>query len=209
MQNQTSFLGLDRRQFLATLMPACALTCLGAKYVLGSDFYRAMPLIQEAKHKFDGPFDRPLTYRQLFATRYGEFIQLAKALEKEMGQEKLLGFLKKNTEARLYQVGQQQAKQSPDQSFSTYVKTFKGPGYDKTLTKEIIEDTDKVFELKVTECIWASVFLQAKAGEIGYAAVCFGDYAWAQGFNSKIRMVRDKTLMQGHDCCNHRYVWEG
>lgn len=209
MKNRNSFSGFDRRQFLANSIPAFALTCLGAKCVLGSDLFRAMPLTQEAKHKFDGPFDRPLTYRQFFGARYGEFIQLTKALEKEMGQEKLLDFLKKNTEARLYQIGQQQAKQSPDQNFSTYVKMFKGPAYDKTLTMEIVEDTDRVFELRVTECLWASVFLQARAGEIGYAAVCFGDYAWAQGFNSKIRMIRDKTLMQGHDCCNHRYVWEG
>ncbi|MDH4272649.1 MAG: L-2-amino-thiazoline-4-carboxylic acid hydrolase [Candidatus Aminicenantes bacterium] len=209
MKRQNVLSGFDRRRFLTTLMPACALTCLGARNVLGSDFHGARPVLQEAKHKFDAPFDRPLTYRQLFGARYGEFIQLAKALEKEMGREKLLDFLKKNTEARLFQLGQQQAKQSPDQTFSTYVKTFRGPAYDKTLTMQIVEDSDKVFELKVTECLWASVFLQAKAGEIGYAAVCFGDYAWAQGFNSKIRMVRDKTLMQGHDCCNHRYVWEG
>ena len=190
-------------------MPACALTCLGARNVWGSDLRGARSLFQDAKHKFDAPFDRPLTYRQLFGTRYGEFIQLAKALEKEMGQEKLMDFLKRNTEARLFQLGQQQAKQSPDQTFATYVKTFKGPGYDKTLTMEIVEDSDKVFELKVSECLWAAVFLQAKAGEIGYAAVCFGDYALAQGFNPKIRLVRDKTLMQGHDRCNHRYVWEG
>jgi hypothetical protein len=62
---------------------------------------------------------------------------------------------------------------------------------------EIVEDTDKAFELKVTECIWAATFLQAKAGEIGYAAVCYGDYAWAEGFKSKIKLIRDKTLMQG------------
>ena len=209
MKNLQSLSGWNRRQFLAALMPACALTCLGAKNVLGANPVSGELLAQETKHKFDAPFDRPLTFRQFFSARYGEFIQLAKALEKEMGKENLLDFLKKNTEARLYQIGQQQAKQSPDQSFATYVNTFKGPGYDKTLTKEIVEDTAKAFELKVTECIWASVFLQAKAGEIGYAAVCFGDYAWAQGFNSKIRMIRDKTLMQGHDCCNHRYVWEG
>jgi predicted ArsR family transcriptional regulator len=190
-------------------MPACALTCLGTKGIFGAGLSEAVFEAQEATHKFDSPFERPLTYRQFFGARYGEFIQLAKAMENEMGQEKFLDFLRKKTEARLYQMGQQQAKQSPDQSFATYVNTFKGPGYDKTLTMEIVEDTDKAFELKVTECIWASVFLQAKAGEIGYAAVCFGDYAWAQGFNSKIRMVRDKTLMQGHDYCNHRYIWEG
>ncbi len=209
MQNLSAFSGIGRRQFLARLMPACAVTCLGLKNGLGFDLLEEKSLVQEAKHKFDLPFERPLTYRQFFGVRYGEFIQLAKALEKEMGQEKLLEFLKKNTQARLLQLGQNQAKNSPDTSFATYVKTFKDPNYDKTLTMEIVEDTDKAFELKVSECIWASTFLQAKAGHIGYAAVCYGDYAWAEGFNPKIKLVRDKTLMQGHDRCNHRYVWEG
>jgi len=31
----------------------------------------------------------------------------------------------------------------------------------------------------------------------------------ASAFNPKLKMIRSKTLMQGHDCCNHRYVVEG
>jgi hypothetical protein len=30
-----------------------------------------------------------------------------------------------------------------------------------------------------------------------------------KGFNPKIKLVRDKTLMQGHEYCNHRYIWTG
>jgi hypothetical protein len=61
----------------------------------------------------------------------------------------------------------------------------------------------------MTECIWAKTFLDANAGDIGYAQICIGDYTWAESFNPKITMVRDKTLMQGHDICNHRYLWKG
>ena len=209
MPKPNGFPEITRRQFFGRVMPACALTCLGAGKILGLAYPDRDSFIQEAKHKFDSPFDRPLTYRQFFGVRYGEFIRLAKALEKEMGQEKLLELLKKNIRAEMLQQGQAQAKRSPDNSLQTYVQPFKGPAYDKTLTREIVEDTEMAFELKITECIWASTFLQAMAGEIGYAAVCYGDYAWAEGFNPKIKLIRDKTLMQGHDICNHRYVWEG
>jgi hypothetical protein len=78
-----------------------------------------------------------------------------------------------------------------------------------TLTMEIIEDTDTVFEVKVTECLVGDTFLRAEAGEIGNAAVCIGDYTFAEGFNPKIKMIRDKTLTLGHDHCNHRYIWTG
>jgi hypothetical protein len=109
----------------------------------------------------------------------------------------------------MFKFGQRQAKKSSDNSFQTYIADFKEPGaYKNTLTKTIVEDTEKAFELKVTECIWAKTFLDAGAGNIGYASVCYGDYSWPQGFNPKIKMIRDKTLMQGHDCCNHRYILE-
>lgn len=66
----------------------------------------------------------------------------------------------------------------------------------------------KAVELKVSECLWAKTFRGAEAGDLGNALVCDSDYAAAEGFNPKMRMIRSKTLMQGHDCCNHRYVLE-
>lgn len=194
---------VNRRQWIFGTVPACSLVCLG-----GGKVFAGAPL-EEEKHKFDADFEHKLTLMQYFQTRYGEFIKLAKALEKEMGKDKFLEFLKSKTREDLLHYGQSQAKGSPDNSFAAYIDTFRSAAYDKTLTKEIKEDSDTVFELKVTECIWASVFRKAGAGDIGFAAVCYGDYFWAEGFNPKIKMIRDKTLMQGHDCCNHRYVWTG
>ena len=147
--------------------------------------------------------------RQFFAVQYQEFIELAKALEQSMGKDKTIEFLKKYTQEKMLEYGKNHAKRSPDNSFRTYVKTFDPVRYQDTLTMEIVENTDTAYELKVTECMWASTFLAAKAGDIGWTSVCFGDYAWAEGFNPKIKLVRDKTLMQGHDICNHRYIWTG
>jgi hypothetical protein len=43
-------------------------------------------------------------------------------------------------------------------------------------------------------------------GEIGHAALCNMDYYWPPAFNKDFKMERTKTLMQGHDCCDHRYI---
>ena len=77
------------------------------------------------------------------------------------------------------------------------------------LKMEVVEDTETAFELKVTECIQAACFIKHDSADIGYANVCWGDYAWAEGFNPKIKLVRDKTLMEGDSYCNHRYIWTG
>lgn len=190
-------------------MPICALSLLGGGGAFAMDPSGKKPSPEEAEHKFDKEFDKPLTYSTLFRVQYSEFMQLAAAVQKEWGQDKFIEFLKNTTTQRMLQYGKAQAKQKGKDDFQSYVAGFRGPQYDKSLTMKIVEDTDTVFELKVTECLWAKTFLDAKLGDIGYAHICFGDYAWAQGYNSKIRMVRDKTLMQGHDYCNHRYLWEG
>ena len=203
MYDKKPITGVDRRQLIFGVVPACSLVCLGTGGIV------AGAPEDEEKHKFDQDIEHQLTLMQYFQIRYGEYIKLAKALEKKMGKEKLLEFLKENTREEMLNYGRTQAKGSPDNSFAAYVDTFRSAAYDKSLTKEVKEDTETVFELKVTECIWAAVFRKAGAGDIGYAAVCYGDYAWAEGFNPKIKMIRDKTLMQGHDCCNHRYVWTG
>jgi len=161
-------------------------------------------------HLFDAEYPRKLTYRQFMKIRYGESIQLAKAIQDEMGEEKAIAFLKKNTSKRLLNYGKSQASKAKDNSLREYTEQFRDvEGYKNMLTMEIVEDTENAFELKVTECIWASTFRDAAAGDLGNAMVCHGDYAWAEGFNPKIKLIRDKTLMQGNAICNHRYVWQG
>jgi len=198
----------NRRQFITSVIPACAVTCIGSNAGFASILRAEGNLLQEQKHKFDNNLERPLTYRQMLGRQFYNFLILAKGLEKEMGKEKTIAFLKKVATERQTNTGKHQASRMPDNSLAAYVKQFRS-GYDNVLTMEIVEDTEKAFELKVTECIWADTFIKAKAADIGYAWVCWGDYAWAEGFNPKIKMVRDKTLMQGHDRCNHRYIWTG
>jgi len=199
----------NRRQFISKIIPACAVTCLGTRRLLGSVFPEKKNLLQDVKpkHKFNERMPKPLSYRQVMGVQYSELIQMARALEKDVGKEKMIVFLKKATTERLTNMGKMQASQMGNNSFKSYVNQFRG-GYQNQLTKEIVEDTETVFEIKVTECIWADTFLSMNAGDIGYAWVCWGDYAWAEGFNPKIKMVRDKTLMQGHSYCNHRYIWQ-
>ena len=130
-----------------------------------------------------------------------------KNIQKEIGKEELIRLLKVHSAAVGRQTGELQAENSPDQEFQTFVSTFRPPRYAQTLTHEVVEDTEDAFELRVTECIWATVFREAGLdGEIGHAAVCNMDYYWPTAFNPNIKMERDTTLMQGHDHCNHRYL---
>jgi len=69
-----------------------------------------------------------------------------------------------------------------------------------------VEDTEEAFEIRITGCLDAEVFLERDAGALRFATVCHADYGTPEGFNPRIKLVRDKTIMQGHGYCNHRYI---
>ena len=200
----------SRRDFISRIMPACSLMCIGGIGGLaGIRSVNGAGIFQD-KHMFDKEYPRKMTHREYQSATSFLFIMYAKAVEKEFGKEKSIGLLKKMATEMNLERGKRQAMNSKDLSLKSYTRMFAEPkNWEGLLNMEIVEDTDSAFELKVSECLSAAVFRDADAAEIGHAAICWGDYAWAEGFNPKIKLVRDKTLMQGHAYCNHRYVWMG
>ncbi len=199
--------GSDRRQFLTKIIPVCTAACMGLKSSIAHSAVKETLFSSQEGHKFDQPMERQLTYRQYMTAQNREYIELVKSLEGVVGKEKLLEHIKELTAARLFEMSKRFIERLPGNKLTDLSDVFKSPMFANTLTMDFVEETETVFELKVTECISASVFLAADAGDIGYATACWGDYAMAEGFNSKIKMVRDKTLMQGHTYCNHRYIY--
>lgn len=198
---------LDRRRFLTRVVPACSLACLysgaaGADGAADSDASG-----HDGIHKFDVQFDRKISARQRVTEQNGELIELIKTLRGELDEEELIRLLELYSADYGRRVGQLQAESTPDTSFRTFVANFRPPNYANSLTHEVTEDSEKVFQLRVTECVWAEVFRDAGlGGRIGHAAVCNMDYYWPTAFNKNFKMERDKTLMQGHEHCNHRYL---
>jgi hypothetical protein len=201
----------SRRDFLTKTIPVCAATCLAASKVFASSPLLGTSVLQnQEEHKFDKKLPGPdMTYRRYAAISQRSFIRFARFLQKELGEEEVIALIKRATEERMREQAQADLKRLGASDFKSYISIFRDPGMEASLNMEIIEDTDTVFEIKVTDCLSAESFLPSKAGDIGYAAVCWGDYSWAANFNPKIKLVRDKTLMQGQNCCNHRYIWTG
>lgn len=198
---------LDRRNFLTKSISVCALSCIG---MCNSSVLSAMDFNsqdQDVNHKFDGKSNKEFTHKQLIKNEYRKMTDLIKSMQKHMSNEELMELLKNYSADVGTRVGINQSSSSPDTSFDSFTKYFRPPSYKNTLTLEIVQDTPKVFELKVTECIWATAFKElGLAGELGNAAICNMDYSWPKAFNSDFKMERTKTLMQGNDCCNHKYI---
>ncbi len=200
--------GLERRSFLMLGVPACAALCAG---LCGSARGGLLPqaaaqgAAPAAKHPFDEEVPRKFTFRQMQRIQLMSSIELSKYLTRTMGREKALALLRAFADENAARQAPEAAKQVGGNDFVGVKKLFSPQMYQNRLIMEVVESTDRVHQLKVTECLWARTCLDASAGEEGYASICHGDYAFATAFNPKIEMLRDKTLMQGHGYCNHRY----
>jgi len=164
------------------------------------------PKAQE-QHKFDVPSDVSMTPRQRgqLSARLG--LEMIRTFKDELGEPELIRLLNLFSAERGRQTGTGQAAGSPQNDFQTFVRIFRSPAMESSLTYEIVEDTDEIFALEVRECLWAEIFKDAGLdGEIGHAAVCNMDYYWPPAFNPAFKMERTKTLMRGDEICNHRYI---
>lgn len=161
------------------------------------------------------PTDNPsaaradLTWEQIFRFAYQkDFIPLMNGIAAKLGREKFLAIVRET----LCEIAAQKMKQAPipDRSFAVFRENMRHmpPLYRAALQNETLQDSAEALEYKVHACLWARMFVEAKAGDLGDACICAADFAIASAFNPRLKLERDKTLMQGHDCCHFRYRME-
>jgi hypothetical protein len=197
---------MSRRDFMRKTTATCSLVCCGG--VSLSSLLRGG---QEAnppteKHKFLR--DAGMSYHDIFQMAVVRlYLPTVKAVAADIGMDNLQRILMEDRKKRIAD----QVKDLPIRDLRAFSQFFKNPNpfAANSLTMEIVQDSDKVFEMRFSECLWAKTFKEADAADIGFKLICTGDYVTAEAFNPKIKLIRDKTLMQGHDCCNHKYVVQG
>jgi predicted ArsR family transcriptional regulator len=73
-------------------------------------------------------------------------------------------------------------------------------GFEFTFT-----ETDEGTQFHVTKCPLAEMAHELQATDWGYICYCADDPHIVAGFNPAIGFRRTKTLMEGHECCDHFY----
>lgn len=214
-----SNLASSRREFLHGLFPAGALLCSGCGLLSASSRLQDNSQDTPAKHKFLE--DSGLTMREAFRFAFlWNYIPMMEALSAQIGREKLIEMLREATDAywgqQARRFGQRLQKKDLYAYFDmdTLDPTIDNAEHRKhfgslAITTQRIEATPKSYEMKVTECLWAQTFREAKAADIGFASVCYGDEAMAAAYDPRLKLTRPKVLMKGDDCCHFRLVWEG
>ena len=77
----------SRRKFLGSILPACAVTCLGSTGTSALPFLKIPEESLQEVHKFEKELDRKFTYLQLLQNYNRAMVNLARTVEKKYGKD--------------------------------------------------------------------------------------------------------------------------
>jgi len=193
----------SRRELIAGILPLCLISDVRFESLLFGEW--GLPM-QEAVFEEKIRQKQCATYEEAWGNRYGPLIDTLEYFSEQLGRDKVINILKKMNESILLNDHADKSGNTFDE-FKKQVKSKAKHDYRNLLSVEFIEESPDVFEYRVSHCLWARTFRGKNAGDIGYAYLCYGDFMKAVFFNPKMKLRLTKTLMQGNDCCNHRYTW--
>jgi hypothetical protein len=195
----------DRRVFLKTF-------CAGSLLCLGCERVQAGPPGEQPPGADTFLVDSHMSFKDVYGFAYTNgSIPLLKTLAEEQGRHRFVETLKAASAKTAAEQARKQAPPAPGNTLSAMLGDFlEGDSrfWSHVLSHTFTEKTESVVEARVTRCLWAQTFREAGAADIGYATICHPDFFSCTAFNPKIHMTRTKTLMQGDDHCNHRWVVE-
>ena len=150
-----------------------------------------------------------VTYQEYMLNMYREVIDLAKEMERSLGEEKARDILGKHYLEVFTKWAESLVKKYPINSLEDFANgEMRARTNSRSHIIEITEETSNSYRENTTSCIFAKVCRDLDAVDLGYVMFCATDFPLAQVWNPKLRLERTKTLMQGDDCCDFHYIWK-
>ncbi len=193
---------LTRRQ-LFTILPAGAAGCLGC-------FGRCAAQTAAGARALRAGEKADMTWEEIFKFAYGGPIPTFLKLADQIGRKRFVEMLQNAAAAAATEGMAKDPTPAAKRTLAAWMAWSNEPSgmFQHVLVYDKVRDEPAVVEVRVTQCLWAKTFRAAGAADIGYACICHPDFAAASGWNPKLKLIRTKTLMQGDEYCNHRFVME-
>ena len=78
----------------------------------------------------------------------------------------------------------------------------------EALEFNILEETNEKLSFDVARCRYAELYDRLGIKKFGFCLSCNRDAPLIQGFNSRMKLIRTQTIMEGADQCDFRIVIE-
>lgn len=73
------------------------------------------------------------------------------------------------------------------------------------LEATVLDANEKEFNFDVTRCRYSEMYKDMGLDDIGHLLSCQRDGTFCEGYDSRIRMTRTQTIMQGAPTCTFRF----
>jgi hypothetical protein len=143
-----------------------------------------------------------LTRREIEARLAGPLI---KGFIKAMGREGALRVVERVMKDLGRQGGRELAEEMGGNSIPCLAKGHGRYAAGGAYRMKVLRQTDKSYHVDITWCAYAEMYRSLGLADLGLLLSCGRDFAFTQGFNPKIKLTRDKTLMEGDEVCSYRF----
>ena len=73
------------------------------------------------------------------------------------------------------------------------------------LETTVLSETETEYNFDVTRCRYSEMYKEMGLGDIGHLLSCQRDGTFCEGYDSRIKMTRSQTIMQGAPTCTFRF----
>ena len=189
-----------RRDFLTKCFATGSILCLGC---LGT----ATALDRSASADVQPQPGLPNEEALRFALGYT--LPIWKKMQATMGKMPFLELLEKSADATMADKMTAMAKDVKDRSMKKFgelmLQLHSTSPVAGGIKYEVTEHTEKVFEMKVTECLMARVYKELMANTIGYSIECHPSDSVVKAFNPNAKCIKSKNMMIGDPFCLERF----
>jgi hypothetical protein len=125
----------------------------------------------------------------------------------EMGYERAVHIARAVIEKDAINSGKQLAEKYSGNTIADLAKIVRQVwAADGTMEIKIISENDDELVFDVKRCGYAELYEKLGIKDLGCILSCDRDFAFMQGFNPQIKLMRTKTIMEGAECCDFRYL---
>ena len=155
-----------------------------------------------------------LSYSDFLREVYSGRINLIREFERRFGKEKVHAILREyyGSQSIVSCRSMVENLEEPISSIEDFRRVIKDldsrPFSQKTMINEHPDSPDDQAIRTTRHCLWADIFNEFGAADIGKIMLCDTDHLTAEVFHPKIRLERTKTIMEGDDCCDFVYHWK-
>jgi hypothetical protein len=133
---------------------------------------------------------------------------LIREIAQSVGWEEALAILRDVNQKEAFQRGQNLSIELGRNRIGELVEELDEWGRGGEWDIDVLERSELTYFFNVTRCPYHEKYKELGLEEFGVEFSCCREKYFAKGFNSNLRLVRKKTIMEGYDHCDFRYYLE-